>query len=90
MCDEIQAQIGTGPSIYNLLCQQRGGWLGSEKWQFLLIFSTIYADLDWCVGRGPKKDQKHADVIYEWPHIQNNYQSSSLLMRTISGIERIR
>jgi hypothetical protein len=24
-----------------------GGWVGSEKWLFLLMFSTIYADKGW-------------------------------------------
>ena len=32
------------------------GWVGSEKWQFLLMFSTIYADVGW-VG-GSEKVQK--------------------------------
>ena len=34
----------------DILRQQRGGWLGSEKWYFLLIFSTIYADVGGLVG----------------------------------------
>ena len=33
-----------------VLRQQRGGWVGSEKWQFLLIYSTIYADIGEWVG----------------------------------------
>ena len=39
--------------------------MGSEKWQFLLRFSTIYADVGW-LGES-EKVQKHADVILEWP-----------------------
>ena len=35
-----------------VLRQQRGGW--GHKWQFLLIYSTIYADVGEWVG-GPKK-----------------------------------
>ena len=50
-------------TIY-ILCRQRDAshrWVGSEKWQFLLIYSTIYADIG-----GPKKGQKHAGIIYGW------------------------
>ena len=35
---------------------------GVRKWQFLLIYSTIYAD----VGGWAYKSQKHADVILEF------------------------
>ena len=28
-----------------VLRQQRGGWVVSEKWQFLQIYCTIYADV---------------------------------------------
>ena len=39
-------------------------WVGGvRKWQFLLIYSTIYADVSGWVG---VKSQKHADVILEW------------------------
>ena len=48
-----------GPSLYYV--SKRTGWLGSEKWQFLLTFSTIYADEGW-VGRS-EKVQEYADVI---------------------------
>ena len=37
----------------HILRQQTGGWVGSEKWQFLLIYTTIYAT----------EDQKQADLI---------------------------
>ena len=37
---------------------------GVRKLQFLLIYSTIYANVRWLGG--PKKSQKHADVILEW------------------------
>ena len=36
---------------------------GVRKWQFLLIYSTIYADVGGWVGL---KNQNHADVILEW------------------------
>ena len=32
-----------GPSLYYV--SPGTGWVGSEKWQFLLTFSTIYADV---------------------------------------------
>ena len=37
------------------------GWVGSEKWQFLLTFSTVYADIGWLGGS--EKVQKWADVV---------------------------
>ena len=38
-------------------------WVGGvRKWQFLLIYNTIYAGLGGWVGL---KSQKHADVILE-------------------------
>ena len=41
-------------------------WVGGvRKWQFLQIYSTIYADVGEWVGL---KCQKHADVILEWSH----------------------
>ena len=39
------------------------GWVGLEKWQFLLTFSTIYADVGFWVGQNSEKVQKCADVI---------------------------
>ena len=33
-----------------VLRQQRGGWVGSENGNFLLIYSTIYADVGGWVG----------------------------------------
>ena len=38
---------------FQVLRQQRSGWVGSEKLQFVLIFNTIYADVGGWVG--PKK-----------------------------------
>ena len=39
-------------------------WVGTEKWEFLLVFSTINADLDWMGGWVSKeKIEKCADVI---------------------------
>ena len=47
-----------GPSLYYI--SKGTGWVGLEKWQFLLTFSTIYAD----VGMGgSEKVQKYYDVI---------------------------
>ena len=51
--------ISTGPSLYYV--SKMTGLVGSEKWQFLLKFSTIYADVGW-VG-GSEIVQKYADVI---------------------------
>ena len=41
---------------------------GVRKWQFSLIYSTIYADVGGWVGL---KSQKHADVILECSLILN-------------------
>ena len=35
--------LGKGPSLYYV--SKGAGWVGSEKWQFLLMFSTIYANV---------------------------------------------
>ena len=38
--------------------------MGTEKWEFLLVFSTINADLDWMGGWVSKEEnEKCADVI---------------------------
>ena len=50
------------PSLYYV--SKGTGWVRSEKRQFLLKFSTIYADIGW-VGRS-EKVQKCADVIQGW------------------------
>ena len=42
--------------------------MGSEKWQFLLTFSNIYADVRW-VG-GSNNVQKCAEVIEKWSLIR--------------------
>ena len=34
-----------GPSLHYV--GKRTGWVRSEKWQYLLTFSTIYADVGW-------------------------------------------
>ena len=48
-----------------VLRQQRGAW--GKKWQFLLIYSTIHADVGRWVGSWVGlKIQKHADVMLEW------------------------
>ena len=49
--------LGTIP----ILVSKGTGWVGSEKWQFLMRFSTIYAGVGW-LGES-EKVQKHADVI---------------------------
>ena len=51
--------MSVGPSLYYV--NKETWWVGSEKWQFLLTFSTIYADVGW-VG-GSEKVQKCADVV---------------------------
>ena len=65
MKNECQEFSLLGDHSYTILRQQRGWWVRSEKWQFLLIFSSIYADVlrmgGW-VG-GSEKVQKCADVI---------------------------
>ena len=50
---------GKGPTLYYF--SKGTGWVESEKWQFLLTFSTNYADGGW-VG-GSEKVKKCADVI---------------------------
>ena len=54
-----QGFLTKGPSLYYV--SKETGWVGSEKGQLLLTFSTIYAEVEW-VG-GSEKDQKCADVI---------------------------
>ena len=49
------APLGTIPIL------RQKGWVGSEKWQFLLTFSTVLTLKQW-VG-GSKKVQKYDDVI---------------------------
>ena len=39
----ISAGPDKGTSLYDI--SKETGWVGSEKWQFLLTFSFIYADL---------------------------------------------
>ena len=56
---EERKKAGKGPSLYYV--SKETGWVGSEKLQFLLMFSTIYADVGW-VG-GSEKVQKFGDVI---------------------------
>ena len=59
-----------GPFKY-YVSKEVGGWV--RKWQFLLIYSTIYAD----VGGWAKKSQQHADVILEW---SLSYKDSNLII----------
>ena len=56
-----QVLVG-GPSLYYV--SKGTGWVGSEKWQFLMRFSTIYAGVGW-LGES-EKVQKHGDVIQGW------------------------
>ena len=44
-----------------ILRQQRDWVGGVEKWQFLLTFSTIYADVGWVIGS--EKVQIRANII---------------------------
>ena len=48
-----------GPSLYYV--SKGTGWVGSENWQFLLMLSTIYANVEWVDGS--ERVQKYADVI---------------------------
>ena len=50
---------GWGPSLYYV--SKVTGWVGSEKWQFLLTLSTIYADVE-SMGES-EEAQKCADVV---------------------------
>ena len=43
---------GMGPSLYYV--SKGTGWVGLEKWQFLLMFSTIYDDIGWVGQKSPK------------------------------------
>ena len=51
-----------GPSLYYV--SNGTGWVGFEKWQFLLTFSTFNADVGWVSGS--EIVQKCADVIWGW------------------------
>ena len=55
----VTMDIAMGPSLYYV--SKGTGWVGSEKWQFLLTFSTIDAEVEWMGGS--EKVQKYADVI---------------------------
>ena len=52
------AFLSTGPFLYYV--SKGTGWVGSEKWQFLLTYNTIYADVGW-VG---KKKSKNSPTYY--------------------------
>ena len=59
---QVTQPITTFLRTIPILRQQPGTrWVGSEKWQFLLTFSTIYADVGWVSGS--EIVQKYADVI---------------------------
>jgi hypothetical protein len=46
-----------GPSLHYV--SKGTGWVGSEKWQLLLTFSTIYADVEYSrVGGWVRKGTK--------------------------------
>ena len=60
------SQAYKGPSLYYV--RKGTGWVESEKWQFLLTFSTNYAGVGW-VG-GSEKVKKCANVIQEWSLMQ--------------------
>ena len=60
----IVASIKFGFGTIQVLRQPRGGRVGGvRKWQFLLIYSTIYADVGGWVGL---KKQKKSYVTLEW------------------------
>lgn len=54
------ALLSTGPSLHYV--SKGTGWMGSEKWQFLLTFFTIYADVEW-LG---KKKSKNVLTYYTY------------------------
>ena len=54
-----KAKYGMRPSLYYV--SKGTGWVGSEKLQFLITFSTIYAEVGWMSES--EKVQKYADVI---------------------------
>ena len=43
--NHIRTVSSQGPFLYYV--SKRTEWVGSEKWQFLLTFSTIYAEVEW-------------------------------------------
>ena len=54
-----------------ILRQQRDctGWVGLEKWQVLLTFSTIYADVGWVCGwvtKSPKMCWRNIGMVHIW------------------------
>ena len=51
-------KVAKGPFLYYV--SKGTGWVETEKWQFLLMFTTIYADVGWV---GLKSVQICADVI---------------------------
>ena len=57
---EKESYFYKGTIPRNTSAKGLGGW-GSEKCQFFLMFSTIYADVGWVSGS--EKVQKSADVI---------------------------
>ena len=69
-------KLGKGPFKYYV----RKEVSRVRKWQFLLIYSTIYADVGGSVGL---KSQKHADVILEWSLIIINL----IRKKTVSGVK---
>ena len=50
----VRPQVLFSFGTIHIICQQRGGWVGSEKWLVLLIFSTIYTDVGCWVQKSPK------------------------------------
>ena len=51
----VQINFHLGPSLYYV--SKETWWVGSEKLQFLLTFSTIYADEGWMAWVGQKKSK---------------------------------
>ena len=61
---KTQVHRSKGPSLYYV--SKETGWVGSEKWQFLLTFSTIYADAGWVGGwirKSPKTCWRNIGMV---------------------------
>ena len=57
-----------GPSIYYISKGMGGrGPMGSEKWQFLVMFSTVFKYVLLLSCWMGQKSTKCADIIYGWP-----------------------
>ena len=56
----VRSDLTRGPSLCYV--SKWTGWVGSERWQFLLTFSSIYADVGW-VRKGPKMCWRNIGMV---------------------------